>query len=575
MSFRLKQLVSKEKRRFEEDGFNLDLTYVTNRLIAFGYPAESFEGIYRNHYKDVYNFFERRHGANYRIYNLCSERCYDKEKFHCRVGEYRFDDHCPPPLALFRPFCEDVQAWLEKDPEHVVAIHCKAGKGRTGVMICAYMIYIGLWASAHGAMEFFGSARSKKGEGVTIPSQRRFIQYFEAMCRNGRRSSAMASSSADEFKRNSDEDSSRADRERDMSATEYTTQWEEAIEGRGLALFMPRLPRPAPILPPSVKLALTRIRICGVYSHKRMDPRIRIECGQDVHEFEGPFNYSRPRGLSSDTTDSARYSPSALDSASRIDAPSPQSPTSGACVEMELDCERKCVVSDEVKVVLRHRNGNKIGHFWFHASFVEQSTESSSLELVLVKHEIDHAVKDVKKGHKKFAANFEVRLRFDQATAADIVASAAAKTSAKRPSPASQSVEPSPSEQTVQTKPAQAQPKLRSSLPQKRSEGSLFAASKKEAATRTSPSGKLTVRQRSKSDTLHLHSIATIGSTTSDDTTGTAGDDGNAAAVVLVTTPKSSTNTKSVGLSSRFFSMRKRDVSVDVATAGEAKSPSH
>lgn len=573
MSFRLKQLVSKEKRRFEEDGFNLDLTYVTNRLIAFGYPAESFEGIYRNHYKDVYNFFERRHGANYRIYNLCSERCYDKEKFHCRVGEYRFDDHCPPPLALFQPFCEDVQAWLEKDPEHVVAIHCKAGKGRTGVMICAYMIYAGLWSSAHGAIQFFGSARSKKGEGVTIPSQRRFIRYFEAMCRNGR--TAAITSSAEESKRMCEDDSSRAAQERDMTQIEYMTQWEEAIEGRGLALVTPRLPRPAPILPPPVNLVLTGIKICGVYSHKRMDPRIRVECAQEIHEFEGPFNYSRPRGLTSDTSESAKYLPSSADSAFKSDTP-PQSPTSGACVDMDLDCERKCVVSDEVKVILRHRNGNKIGHFWFHASFVEQSTGRSSLELVLTKHEIDHTIKDIKKGHKKFAANFEIRLRFEHATAADVAASSAAKAPTRRPPPGSQSVEPSPSDQTetVQTKPALAQPKLRSSLPQNRSEGSLVAASRNQLASRTSPSSKLAVRPRSKSDTLHLHNIATIGSTTSDDAIGTTADHDDAV-VVVATTLKSSSTTKSTGLSSRFFSMRKREVSIDVSTAAEFKSPSH
>ncbi|ETV80213.1 hypothetical protein, variant [Aphanomyces astaci] len=182
MTLQLKKLVSKKKRRFIDDGFDLDMTYVTPRLIAFGYPAENLEGMYRNHYKDVYSCFEHRHKDHYKVYNLCSERHYDKDKFHNRVAEYPFDDHNPPPLSLLIPACQDIFEWLAQHPDNVAAIHCKAGKGRTGVMICAFLLYSSEWVTAQGAMNFYGNARSLNQQGVTIPSQRRFIEYFATMC---------------------------------------------------------------------------------------------------------------------------------------------------------------------------------------------------------------------------------------------------------------------------------------------------------------------------------------------------------------------------------------------------------
>mmetsp|Transcript_5341 Transcript_5341/g.4923 ORF Transcript_5341/g.4923 Transcript_5341/m.4923 type:complete len:122 (+) Transcript_5341:255-620(+) len=39
----VKSLVSKKKKRFVQDGFNLDLSYITPNLIAMGYPGEKFE----------------------------------------------------------------------------------------------------------------------------------------------------------------------------------------------------------------------------------------------------------------------------------------------------------------------------------------------------------------------------------------------------------------------------------------------------------------------------------------------------------------------------------------------------
>ena len=62
------------------------------------------------------------------------------------------DDHNCPQFDDMEVFCADVAKYLNEHVDNMVAIHCKAGKGRTGLMICVFMLYAGVWSSAYESL---------------------------------------------------------------------------------------------------------------------------------------------------------------------------------------------------------------------------------------------------------------------------------------------------------------------------------------------------------------------------------------------------------------------------------------
>ncbi len=178
----LKRLVSKQKRRLQDEKFDLDMSYITERVIAMGFPSMGFETVYRNSLTDVVNFFHEKHNDKVKIYNLCLEkdRIYNKNLFDkSYVGLFPATDHNPCPIKLILEFCIDICLYLLKNPNSVAAVHCKAGKGRTGVMICSYLVFSHLCESSEKAFRYYARIRTKDNTGVTIPSQKRYIRYFE------------------------------------------------------------------------------------------------------------------------------------------------------------------------------------------------------------------------------------------------------------------------------------------------------------------------------------------------------------------------------------------------------------
>ena len=74
---------------------------------------------------------------------------------------------------------------MDQNFKNVVVIHCKAGKGRTGVMISSLLLYNKTFQFAKDSLLYYGLIRTENGKGVTIPSQKRSVYNYEHFLKSG------------------------------------------------------------------------------------------------------------------------------------------------------------------------------------------------------------------------------------------------------------------------------------------------------------------------------------------------------------------------------------------------------
>jgi len=71
--------------------------------------------------------------------------------------------------------------------KRVIVGHCKAGKGRTGTVLCSYLMSEEGWTKDE-ALKRFTQRRMRPGfgSGVSIPSQLRYVGYVERWVKGGK-----------------------------------------------------------------------------------------------------------------------------------------------------------------------------------------------------------------------------------------------------------------------------------------------------------------------------------------------------------------------------------------------------
>eukprot|EP01122_Echinamoeba_exundans_P009843 TRINITY_DN3543_c0_g3_i1.p1 TRINITY_DN3543_c0_g3~~TRINITY_DN3543_c0_g3_i1.p1 ORF type:complete len:743 (-),score=81.71 TRINITY_DN3543_c0_g3_i1:498-2726(-) len=181
----LQYAVSGDKIRYKNGDFDLDLTYITNKIIAMAIPGENVDKAWRNPIGEVARFLNTMHGSSYQVFNISQEK-YSSKQFAGTINtDFGWPDHHAPPLDVLLNLVKEMDVWMKLAPQNVLVVHCKAGRSRTGVAVCAYLLYTGLCADAESAIKLFNSKRSLNENGVVLPSQMRAIASFERVVKEG------------------------------------------------------------------------------------------------------------------------------------------------------------------------------------------------------------------------------------------------------------------------------------------------------------------------------------------------------------------------------------------------------
>ncbi|XP_035499962.2 tensin-2 isoform X3 [Scophthalmus maximus] len=171
--------VDRVMERVMERHYDFDLTYITERIISVFFPPKLEEQRYRLNLKEVAAMLKSKHQDKFLLLNL-SERRHDISRINPKVHDFGWPDLHAPPLDKICAICKAMETWLTSDPQHVVVLHCKGNKGKTGVIIAAYMHYSKISAGADQALSTLAMRKfcEDKVSSSLQPSQNRYIYYF-------------------------------------------------------------------------------------------------------------------------------------------------------------------------------------------------------------------------------------------------------------------------------------------------------------------------------------------------------------------------------------------------------------
>ncbi|XP_038130804.1 tensin-2-like isoform X1 [Cyprinodon tularosa] len=165
-----------------EGHYDFDLTYITERIISVFFVPDLEEQRYRRNLQEVASMLKSKHQDKFLLLNL-SEKRHDITRLNSKVQDYGWPDLHAPPLDRICAICKAMEMWLTSDPHNVVVLHCKGHKGKTGVIVAAYMHYSKISAGADQALTTLAMRKfcEDKISSSLHPSQSRYIYYFSGL----------------------------------------------------------------------------------------------------------------------------------------------------------------------------------------------------------------------------------------------------------------------------------------------------------------------------------------------------------------------------------------------------------
>ncbi|XP_046960103.1 cyclin-G-associated kinase [Vanessa cardui] len=162
---------------------DLDISYITSRVIVMSYPSELLESAYKtNHIEDVRLYLESHHpGGKYSVFAAQESRArFPRRQLVADAPPWGADELRAPLLAPTYALLARMYRYLAQDDRAALVLACQDGKSRSCVLLCGLLMYAKLVSVPEDALQIFAVKRTP----INLPpSQLRYLYYLNNIIR--------------------------------------------------------------------------------------------------------------------------------------------------------------------------------------------------------------------------------------------------------------------------------------------------------------------------------------------------------------------------------------------------------